>query len=374
MIFLVSFALANGAGLLVRARIGRTPGFRSPLYPALPLLGVAGCLGLGAFQAAQVPAAALVAAVWLLAGGALYLGYFRRAAVAVAARAEALDADLVRLRGRRPLVLVPLANPERAEALMSFAHALAVPGAGRVLALGIAAHAGEPAGALAAYDRVQAALRRALAASARHGRGFEAVVRLEPDVPAGIAAVVRERHPEVLLLGMSRLEEPAGTALLDQLIEQTAADLAILQAPAGWELDASVRRVLVPVAGQASHDRLRARVVGTLVREGARTVRLLRVLAPGADRTRAEQLMLLEAEDMGLSHAQCTIVEAADAAAAVLEHAAAADLLVLGLGRRRGRRVLIGEFVLQVARHAPCPLLALAGARAGTARARAGRS
>ena len=48
-----------------------------------------------------------------------------------------MNPDLARLRGRSPLVLVPIANPERAASLVDVAATLRTPGTGRVLLLSV---------------------------------------------------------------------------------------------------------------------------------------------------------------------------------------------------------------------------------------------
>jgi hypothetical protein len=69
---------------------------------------------------------------WLLFGALVYIAALRSQARALDAELEASDPDVVALRGRRPLVLTPVANPANAEALVSVAHALAPPEVGRV--------------------------------------------------------------------------------------------------------------------------------------------------------------------------------------------------------------------------------------------------
>ncbi|MBU0640572.1 MAG: hypothetical protein KKB50_17055 [Planctomycetes bacterium] len=53
------------------------------------------------------------------------------------AYSQALEAELVRLRGRGPLVLVPIANPYNPVAMVGVATALATPRVGRVILFSI---------------------------------------------------------------------------------------------------------------------------------------------------------------------------------------------------------------------------------------------
>ena len=359
VIFLLSFLLANAAGLLVRARVGARAGFQAPLYPLLPLIGIACCLGLALFQIAVEWRATVVVTCWLLIGGVVYASFLRRSAETVSARTEGLDADLVKLRGRTPLVLAPIASPDRAEPLMHLASALAAPGVGRVLTLCVARY--DPADMATTgpdgYERAEAALRRAVTASAALGRPFEGVIRLAEDVTETIAHVATERRPETILLGMTDLSQSKSTALLDRVIARTTADVVVLKAPAHWSLS-EVRHVLIPVAGETPHDPLRARVLGMLLQDRSRTVTLLRVMNPGEERERALRHLMLQADDLGLPATSCVVEEPTDAVTAIVQHAENADLVMLGLGRHR----LIGKFALAVSTGVPCPVIAIAQA------------
>ena len=364
LIFLLSFALANGAGLLVRLRVGARASFQAPFYPALPLLGITACLGLAVFQAATVPAASLVVLAWLLAGALLYYISLRASARTVSARSEAWDTELVRLRGRTPLVLVPIANPARAEPLLRFAHAIAFPGAGRVHVLTVAQFDPDRQSAedgVAAYENAALVLEHAARTACRLGRTFEAGVLLAPDVTSAIARVAAERHPETVLLGMSIMGDPAGVEVLEELLVRTSSDVVVLNAPPDWTLD-EVRRVLVPVAGKAPNDPLRAHILGMLLKEGEREVTLLRILRPGEDRAAEERELRRRAEDMGLPEDACLLEQTTRPAEVIIRHSGDADLLMLGFGRSGRRQKIIVPFALSVVTGAGCPVVAIAEA------------
>jgi nucleotide-binding universal stress UspA family protein len=366
LIFLLSFALTNGAGLLVRLRVGAVATFRAPFYPALPLLGITACLALAIFQAVVVPAASLVVLAWILLGAILYQRSFGPRARTVSARAEAWDSELVRLRGRTPLVLVPMANPDRAEPLLRFAYALATPGSGRVHALTVARYdpaTDDPGRGTEAYLRAEAVVRHAVETACRLGRPFEGAVLLAPSVTDAIARVAAERHPETVLLGMSNMAEPAGVGLLSEILSRTTADVVVLNAPPAWSVE-EVRRVLVPVAGGTPHDPLRARLLGMLLRDGRRRARLLRIHRPAADRAQAERELRHRAEDLGVPMEDCTIEPSADPVETIVQHSGEVDLLLLGLGRTGGRERLMGSFALRVVGRARCPVVAIAESRA----------
>ena len=86
--------------------------FHTPFFPLVPVAGGLCCAGLALFQAVAVPAAGIISVVWLGLGGLLYWALLARRARVVDASAEALDPHLLQMRGRSPLVLVPVANPQ----------------------------------------------------------------------------------------------------------------------------------------------------------------------------------------------------------------------------------------------------------------------
>ena len=76
LIFLISFALVHWTSLLARKRSRVAAPFRTPYFPAVPLIGGVACALLAAYQAVAVPGAGGIAAVWLGLGVILYYGLF----------------------------------------------------------------------------------------------------------------------------------------------------------------------------------------------------------------------------------------------------------------------------------------------------------
>jgi len=362
LIFLVSFGLTHWTSILARRRGGaaRTP-FRVPWFPVVPIVGAVACMTLAVFQAIAVPTAGLVAGVWLGLGAVLFLALFARPARVVDASAQALDPDLVRLRGRSPLVLVPIANPANAEAMVAVAHALAPPVVGRVLLLSVVSvpeewRAGERPKPLRDAQEV---LGEALAASFAAGHAPEALTTIAPARWDEIRRVARVHRCESLLLGLSRLSDEAISPEVETVLEDVDCDVVVLRALAGFRLD-GVRRVLVTLGGRGGHDRLRARLLGSLCRTGTREVRFLRIV-PGAtppdavERARRELEIVAQAEVRGDSVVE--VVRSDDVAGEVVGRAREADLVVLGLRWVSPRRRGFGDVTVRVARETSCGIL-----------------
>jgi len=362
LIFLVAFTLTHITAILARMRGGGRPGFRMPLFPVLPVIGILACGALALFQAVVVPAAGMVTLFWLGLGVVAYFAVFASRAEVLDASAEATDPGLVRLRGRNPLVLVPIANPAHAASMVAVANAMAPPEVGRVLLLTIVqAEDGREQALADRLPAVQEIVSDALTSSFAAGHRPAALVTVSPSPWNEIVRVAREHHCASLLLGMGQLSEPISEARVEHLLRQLDCDVAIMRASPGWRL-AETQRILVPIGGRGMQHELRARVLGAICRNAPRTVTFLRVVPEDADAKtirEAEREVLRHAEDTLPYDFEVQLAHANDAAGAIIEEAADYDALILGL-RRSGRHTKLGGFALDVVREAPCAAILLA--------------
>ncbi len=349
LIFLLSFALIHWISLLARPRLGQRPGsFRVPFYPYLQAVGALACVTLALFQGVQVPAAGGIALAWLAVGAFLYVSRFERRARVVDAAAEALDPDLLRMRGRSPLVLVPIANPDNARAMVKTATALSSPEVGKVLLLSV----------VTAPERLQdtqSILAQALTVSFEADLNPEALTTRAEDPWKEIARVAAEHRCESLLLGLTRLDHTR--TKLEELVSAVSSDVIILRAPTDWKLD-RVERILVPVSGFGVHDALRARLLSSLSRSRRLEVTYLKVLAAGEDKNEARRLLNKLALDEHPGENRLELVADQPVQKALVERAREADLMVMGLQATEGRNFL-GELPLSVARATDTALLLL---------------
>jgi hypothetical protein len=323
---------------------------------------VAACLGLALFQAFAVPPAGVLVGLWLGLGAAFYFTLLAPRARVADASALALDPDLVRLRGRSPLVLVPIANPASAPSLVAVANSLVTPMVGRVLLLSVI----RPPDGEGPADRTlpqlrdaEAVLGEALSASFARQLAPEALITISDEPWAEIARVSRLHGCESVLLGLGRLEGGVLRPRLEELIGSVDSDVVIARVASDWHPD-RVRRILVPVGGRDDQSKLRARLLGSLHRAGERTITYLRVMRPGDsadDVRRAERGLARLARDEAPVPSEARIVRGDDPAAGIAEHAADHDLVVLGVQRESRRRKTLGPVVLRIARETDRPLI-----------------
>ncbi|HET9947793.1 MAG TPA: amino acid permease [Longimicrobiales bacterium] len=364
LIFLVSFALTHWISVLARGRGAPPAGaYRMPLFPATPIVGGLACVALATFEGIAVPSAGAITAVWLTFGGALFLSLFSRRARVYDAASQALDPQLVTLRGHSPLVLVPIANPGHADAMVQVATALAPPQIGRVLLLDVVPAPGgwDAERTPLALANAQDVLKEALTASFQSGLAPEALTTIAADPWDEIARIASTHGCESMLLGLGRSAngDGMGGLPLDRLIAATACDVVVLRARPGWRLE-HVRRVVVPLGGKGDHDVLRARLLGTLHRIGAPKVTLLRVLDEGAGEeavAQARRELFRVAVDESPGESEVQVVRGSGFVGALLEHVGPDDLVVVGLQRVTRHRTAFGPVAQELAARTSFPLI-----------------
>jgi nucleotide-binding universal stress UspA family protein len=313
------------------------------------------------FQSVAVPSAGALAAMWLGLGAILYMTQLAPRARVVDAATEALDPQILRLRGRSPLILVPVANPASAATLMTVADALAPHSIARVLLLSVVRPPAEwtgpglPQQLVDAQSILGGALSTALEADLRP----EALITVSDNPWTEIARVAERYQCDSLLLGVGSLGTSLITEHLEELMSRFDGDVVILRAPSNWNLG-QVRRVLVPAGGRRDQSPIRARLIGNLCRSGAREITYLRVLPaatdPAAEQSAAEELRKLAADEApGVNRLVVTLRD--DVVAEVVGRAEANDLVVVGLQRLGRRRKVFGALALEIADNTTCPLL-----------------
>lgn len=362
LVFLISFAIAHWISIIARRRGDPNKRhFRTPWFPLIPALGLISCIGLAVFQGIAVPLAGLIISIVLGIGGILFLIIFSRRARIVDALRQAVDPEIARLRGRNPLVLVPIANPSNAEAMVKLANALAPPNFGRVLLLSVvsAPQDWNPEKAPEPLTDTQTVLREALTASFSAGLSPEALTTVAPRPWPEIIRVSRAYRCQSLLLGLSNIEEEFSLGNLEELMSSVDSDVVILRAPRGWRLSGAIR-ILVPIGGRGDHDEVRARLLGSLYRTGPREITFIRVLpehASTAEFERALKNLKKIANDEVPGTPIVKIVLGNDVSKEITNHAVESDLVILGLQRLARRRKKFGELTLKIARETSCPLI-----------------
>lgn len=364
LIFLVTFAFSHWICILIRQRSGNNPPpFRTPFFPAIPVLGGLACLALAIFQSITVPSAGIIAAAWLALGSVLFLWLFASRARIRDASHAAIDPELIRLRGRSPLVLVPIANPASAEPLITLADCMVPQGIGRVMLQNIvvAPSDWDPNVDPTPSTRAQSMMHKLVATSTELDVQIEALTTIAEHPMPEIARVAALHQCQSIVMGLSDISDREKIRKLERLLASIDLDVVILRAKPDWKL-ASAKRILAPVTGQGGHEFLMSKVLGSLSRKAQRDITYLKVVGPNiSDREIQRETRSLRelSEDQLRDRAQVQVLRHEDPAAAIAEQAKDFDLIILGATRSGDRETVIGGFTSRIAGETPCPLLVL---------------
>ncbi|MEM9364945.1 MAG: amino acid permease [Planctomycetota bacterium] len=370
LIFLITFAIAHWLAILVRNRSKESPPpFRGPAFPLIPIVGGLACLALAIFQGIAVPAAGLIAVTWLSIGGALFLLFFARQARLTDVSDIAYNPELLRLRGKSPLVLVPIANPNNARAMISLADAMVPSAAGRVLVQTIvrAPDSWDPTVDPAPVHTLHQVQAEVLQASATMKVRTETLTTVAPDPMREIARVSQLHRCEAVVLGLSEITSDSEGTPQEKLLGELATDVIVLRSPPGWEWS-RIKRVLVPVGGKGGHDHLLARLLSSISRHAAiwqsevGPVEFVRVVSN--DLGEKEMLALnRDLKRMAAEHtrtmSRSNLVASDDPVDTIASQADENTLVILGAQRIGPRKKLFGRFVRQVAQQTQGPIIVL---------------
>ncbi len=362
LIFLITFALAHWICILVRQRSAhRPPPFQTWWFPAVPATGGIACLILAVYQGVMVPSAGAITVFWLSIGGLLFLILFAHRARLSDVTSEINNPELLRMRGRSPLVLVPIANPENASGLVALANAMTPADAGRVLLLSIVVPPDEwsleenpkP------LEKTQVVLGRAIASSVSAGLYPEALTTIAKDPWKEIRRVAKVHRCESLLLGLTQLADNDLVLPIEKLINQVSCDVVVLRAPKNWDLR-NAKRILVPTTGRRIDDHLLARILASLSKNVEREITFLNVLPESSSSFElrdAQQNLAMWVHNLCSSSGRVAVSASDTPLDTILENAAHADLMILGIHRNKHDKKLLSRFAWQIIEHTDCPLL-----------------
>lgn len=353
LIFLITFALAHAVMMLMRKRtFGKAETFRVPWFPVLPVIGMVACIALALFQAVAVPAAGMISLIWLLIGTVLFASFFIKRARAIDASEEALDPNLVRLRGLSPLVLLPISNPANADSMVFVANALAPPVVGRVLLLTIVIPSDDQDDLHRRLANNRDAVQFALKASLDSGLRPDALTTIASEPWAEIERVVKVHRCRSMLLGLSSFSDLQSTQNLEKLVKRVKCDVVVMRQPfTGWKIT-QARKVLIPIAGFGTHDTLRARVAASLWRASQPDITFLQILPANTSEVKLRKNQKDLSRFSGRiipGQTETRIVLSDDVKGELVRQTAEHDLVIMGLGKPGPNEKAFGSIPLSMA-------------------------
>ncbi len=313
-------------------------GFKVPLVPLVPALGIVTQLFIAVYMFVYSPKAWVSAGVWLLFGFAVYKLYASRTeeeALSVLALAEAEEA-----RKDYRVLVVPF-RPEQVPPLMRIACALAKNYEGEVTALSVIE--APPKVPLkrhtAGIQDARTFLRLGENIANDHKVEFTRLIKISHRLSYGILETAREEKSNFILLGPvgeGGLVEQVKEIVLLNVLEHAPCNVAIYH---GQILN-GVKRVLLAVVDTPSC-RLAVNIAPALSEELKAPVSLLQVVpesAPKGGEQKAWTWMEEVTKDIPFRTAvEKIVLRAGDVAQCILEQVRDTDLLLMGASRRAGR-------------------------------------
>jgi nucleotide-binding universal stress UspA family protein len=367
VLHLIVYGLLNLALIVMREADVEEyqPDFEVPLYPAVPVLGALSSFGLIAFME---PIEIALSLVFVVGGLVWYLAYARnqtekRGVLSdyILERSERMPeaavsaATSVQPDGGDYRVLVPLANPEHEEDLITLASAIARQKGGTVVPINIVtvpdqtalASARQQGDRRAAHDLLE----RAEENAETFGVPVETHTVLSHRAFEEVFDAARTYDADLTVMGWgpdSHWSPGRAESGVDELTHSLPSDFLVLK---DRGFDAS--RILVPTAGGPDSE-LSAAVARLLRAEYDSEVTLLHV---ADDVDEGERFLASWADEQGLGDAEL-VVESGDVEASIARHARDASLLVIG-ATERGllSRLVRGSLVLDVLEDVHCSVL-----------------
>jgi amino acid transporter len=339
IMFLLVFLQVNVTLVRMRRTHPKLPrGFRVPLVPLVPALGIATQLFIAAYLFVYSPKAWFSAAVWLVAGFAVYKLYASKTeeeALSVLALAES---EMARKDYR---VLVAPFRHEQVRPLMRLACALAKNYEGEVTAASVIE--APPKVPLSRYagdlQDSRTLLRLAENIADESAVPFQRFIKISHRLSHGILETAREEKSNFILVGPLRKEGLAGQfreIVLLNVLEHAPCNVGIFRG----ESLAPVRRLLLAVEDTVSC-RLAVNVAPALSAElgvPATFLHLVPVHVPPHEERRASDWLEELTRDLPFRiPAERRVMRSADVARSIVEQVRETDLLLMGASRYIGK-------------------------------------
>jgi amino acid transporter/nucleotide-binding universal stress UspA family protein len=250
LMFLLSFAMTNAAMILIRIREpGLERGYKAPLFPLLPILGIVFNLGLAVYQFTFQPMAWYVGLAWIVVGIVVYLAYTTRAGVTEAELPPQILHE-ERLIPKDYKVLIPVASEEQAHKLGILGSAIAKVHDGEVMALHVVR---VPVQLSISNGRMFLKEGRPiLEAVIQEAKALDVpvhtIIRLDRHIGRAIMDIARNQRANLMILGWPGYTDSPHQAfgsVIDLIAINPPCDLAVVL----FRKRRDPRRILVPTSG-----------------------------------------------------------------------------------------------------------------------------
>ncbi len=330
IMFLLLFLQVNLAVISIRRKMPHLDrGFTTPLFPLIPILGIAGNLFVAAWLFKFSPMAWLSAGVWIGGGYLLHRFYAGPREEAVLDRVARIE----KMERKEYRVLVALSSPKNARSLVEVGVAIARRHGGEIVCLGVVeVPESQPLVAgLEETSRLNPLLAEGVAAARDAGLSARGLIKVSHRVSQGIVETVREEDCNFLIMGKRRgptLLEWFFAATLDNVVRDAPCDVAVV----GGTVRKGIIRRLVVALDEGRHSRLASELAPALAEWCDADVRPLTVVPTLASPDEAQRQR--EAVEDVVRHAgldaRLSVLRHDDVSEAILRSSGTGDLVVVG--------------------------------------------
>ena len=331
LMFLLIFMQVNVVVIQLRKKRPELDrGFRIPLLPIIPMLGILTQVFIGFYLIRYSPKAFLTALLWIAAGVAVYYSYASKKEARLVTFRRALE----RLARKEYRILVALGNTDNVRPLMEVALALAKHFDGEIVALAVVEVPFQTPLTTGAYlpevSEKRTGLRLAEHLAEQEGVPCRRVIQITHRLSQGILQTAQEEECNFIVLGRSprpRLASRVVRTIMDQILSEAPCHVAVVKCERGQP----VGRVTAEVEDDRN-SRLALEILPALA---ARWNAKPRVLVLGTDgpaaHTRALQLVERLRADTALPAGAETVVIGGDhVVEKILAETDAQDVIVMG--------------------------------------------
>jgi amino acid transporter/nucleotide-binding universal stress UspA family protein len=363
IMFLLLFTQVNIALIGMRHKQPKLKrSFKVPLFPLTPVLAIIMQLVLGVFLFNLSPIAWLTAGIWLLGGLTIYFGYSsKRESEVTVSKVIYEERELTEKDYK---VIVPLARRMEVGPLMNVATSLAKAHDGEVWAMAAVEVPGQlPLSAGKRFvEQTKNVLTSAHAFEEKTKIPVHTLARVTHRADVAILDTVRERKPELLLVGWGGYKKERGTVLgriLDPVVRTAPCNVAVVR----WRgKDTKPKKILLPTAG-GPHARYAAKLAADLARANKAKLTVTYVVPSPAGDAEQESAMAwidktLEEVDLDGVKVEKTLLKSNYVQKAIVNESKNHDLLIIGASNvRPWKTIVLGDIPRRVHLEAECSVM-----------------
>jgi amino acid transporter/nucleotide-binding universal stress UspA family protein len=370
VMFLLLFLQVNVAIITIRRKYGDKLeyGFLTPFFPVIPVVAIVLMVGIAAFMFRFSPVAWYTVIGWIGVGFLLYYAYAKGREREKVATPVVLEEGPL---GEGYRILVPVAHPVRAAALIDLAAAIARKKDGELVLLHVITVPGQTPlniGRRFIRHAREEVLDAAVDRAERHGVNARAVIRISHKPALAIVHQVEEMDVDLVLMGWRGRSRHPRTSIgsnIDYVMQNADCHVGVLRADDMETLD----RIFVPVASP-EQSRLLLDIATVLEDAFGAELDLYHALPPGLDESVRERRLTQLSEALsdydvrtsGAPHdgRRIEVEETSRVVSRIVERSRDYDITIVGASREGWlRKLVVGTVPRRIAARASGRLLLL---------------